>query len=91
MCVGVRPLVTGLPVGPGFLFLSLILLVIVGPWVSLSCENHRARDEEERFVGDCVAGSPRFLLCILEHINILRDPLYFKVIALPFIMQLQEV
>ena len=30
-------------------------------------------------------------MCILKHINILRDPLYFKGVALHFIMQRQEV
>ena len=34
---------------------------------------------------------PAFLLCILEHINILGDPLYFEVISLHFIIQRQEV
>ena len=91
MCVGVRPLVTGLPVGPCFLFLGLILLVVVGNRVSISCEHCRACEEEERFVGDCAAGSPHLLLCILEHINILGNPLYFEAIALHFIMQRQEV
>ena len=85
------PLVTGLPVGPGFLFLRYILPVVVCPWLFISCEHRRARKEEERLVGDCAAGSPRLLMCILEHINILRDPLYFEVIALHFIMQSQEV
>ena len=38
-----------------------------------------------------MAGSPHLLLCILEHINILRDTLYFEVIALHLIMQPQDV
>ena len=86
-----RPLVTGLPVGPGFFSLVSILPVVVGLWVLLSCEHCRAREEEERFVSNCLSGLPRLLLCILEHINILGDPLYFEVIALHFIMQRQEV
>ena len=86
-----RPLVTCLTVGPGFLVLGSILPVVIGPWVSLSCEHHRDREEEERFIENCLAGSPRLLLCILEHINILGDTLYLEVIALHLIMQLQEV
>ena len=34
---------------------------------------------------------PRLFLCIIEHIYILGDPLYFKVIALNLIMKRQEV
>ena len=38
-----------------------------------------------------MAESPRLILCILEHINILGDPLYFETIALNLIMKRQEV
>ena len=76
---------------PKFLFLGSILPVAVVPGVSLSCENIYACKEEERFVCDCLARSPRLFLCILEYINILGYPLYFKVIALHFIIQVQEV
>ena len=81
------PIVTDISVGPGVLVLVSILPVVVGPGALLSCEHCCARGEEERFVGDCSAGSPRLFLCILEHINILRDLLYFEVIVLHFIMQ----
>ena len=73
------------------MFLGFILPVIVGTWLSLSFEYLCAREEEESFVGNFAAGSPRLLLCILEHINILGDPIYFKVIALHLIIQYQEV
>ena len=39
---GVRPLVTGLPVSPCFLFLGSILPVVVSSWVLLSCDHRRA-------------------------------------------------
>ena len=74
-----------------FLFLGFILPVIVGTWLSLSFEYLCAREEEESFVGNFAAGSPRLLLCILDHINILGDPLYLEMIALHFIMQSKEV
>ena len=64
----------------------VILPVVVGPGVLLSCEHLHAHKQEECFVGNCLAGSPRLLLCILEHINVLGDPLYFDVIALNFFM-----
>ena len=54
-------------------------------------EHHRAREEEEHFVGDCAAGLPRLLLCIIKYINTLRDILYFEVVALDLIMRRQEV
>ena len=38
-----------------------------------------------------MAGSPRLFFCTLGHTYILRDPLYFKVIALNLIMKRQEV
>ena len=69
----------------------VILPVVVGPGVLLSCEHLHAHKQEECFVGNCLAGSTRLLLCILEHINLLGDPLYFGVIALNFFMQRQEV
>ena len=89
--LSVSPLVTGLPLVTGFLFLGLILSFVVGLWVSLSCEHRRACKEEERFVGDCSSGLHHLLLCILKNINIVGDPLYFEVIALHLIMQHQEV
>ena len=58
----VRPLVTSLPDVPGFWVLGLILSVIVGSGVLFSCENFRAREEEESFVGNCLAGSPHLLM-----------------------------
>ena len=86
-----RPLVSDLPIGPYFLVLGLILPVVIGPGVSLSCEHCRACKEEESFVGDCSAGLPHLFLCILKHINIIGDTLYFEVISLHLIMQQQEV
>ena len=86
-----RLVVAGIPACPGFFVLRSILPVVVGSGVALSCEHHRARTEEERLVGDCSSGSPCLFLCILEHTNILGDPLYFEVIALHLIMQRQEV
>ena len=86
-----RLFVAGLPVNPVFFVLGLILPVVVGSGLALSCDHCRARKEEERFVCNCLAGSPRLFLFILEHINILVDPLYFDVIVLHFIMQRQEV
>ena len=86
-----RPLVTCLPFGPYVLVLVLVLPVFVCLGVSLSCDLCCAREEGECFVGDCAAGSPRLFLCIFKHINILWDPLYFKVIVLHLIMQRQEV
>ena len=90
MRLSVRPLVTGFPFSPGFLFLGSIPSVVICPWVSLSCEHRCACEEEECFVGNCLDRSPRLLLCILEHINILEEPLYFEVIVLNIIMQRQE-
>ena len=87
----VRSLVTDLPVGPVFLVLGSILPVVVCPGVLLSCEHHYAHKEKERFIVIFLAGWPRLFLCILKHINIHRDPLYFNMIALHFIMQRQEV
>ena len=85
------PLLTGIPIGLGFLVLGLIFSTSVGLGVLISCDHSRACEEEDRFVGDCSAASLRLILCILKHINILGDLLYFEVIALDFIMQHQEV
>ena len=74
-----------------FLVLGSILAVVIDPGVLLSCEHHCACEEEERFVGNCSARSSHLCLCILKHNNILGDTLYFEVIALHLIMQLQEV
>ena len=41
--LSVRLLLSGLPVGPGFLVLCLILPAVVGPGVVLSCEHRRDR------------------------------------------------
>ena len=87
----VRPLGTGLPVGSGFLVLVSILPFIFGTWGLLSYEHFRDRKEEESFVGNCSSGLPLLLMCILENIDIIGDPLYIEVISLHFIMQLQEV
>ena len=81
-----RSLVSCFPVRPCFVILGSILPIVIGFWISLLREHRRAGKEEERFVSDCVAGSPQLLLCILEHINILGDPLYFEVVALHLIM-----
>ena len=86
-----NPHVTDIPDGPGFLVLVLIPPVVVGPGVSFSCEHRRDSKEEESFVVNFSAGSPGLLLCILDHINILGNTLYFEVIALHFIMQHKEV
>ena len=60
--LSVRLLVTGFPFGPVFLFLGSILPVVNGLWVLLSFEHRRACEEEERFVGNCLAGSSCLLL-----------------------------
>ena len=72
-------------------FIGSILSIIVGSWISLRPEHPCASEEEERFFGDCVTGSPCLFLCILEHINILGDPLYFEVVVLHLIMLIQKV
>ena len=87
----VRLFVGGITISPGFSFLGSIFPVVVGAGLALGCEHHCACKEEERFVRDCLAGSPRLFFCTLGHTYILRDPLYFKVIALNLIMKRQEV
>ena len=47
----------------------------------------RACKEEKHFVSNCSYGLPVLFFCIVEHIYILGDPLYFKVIPLHLIMQ----
>ena len=69
-----RPLVTDLTVGLGFLVLGSILPVVVVPGLFLSYYYRNARKEEERFIGDCLVSSPSLLLCILENVNILGIP-----------------
>ena len=86
-----RSLLGYLPVGPCFIGLSPIFPVAICSWVSFRGDHFRTGKEEECFVGDFAAGSPRLLLCILEHIYILGDPLYFELVALHFIMQIQTI
>ena len=86
-----RLFLADLPVSRGFFILGSISPVFVGAGVGNGCEHCHYHKEEERFTRDCSAGSPCLFLCILEHIYILGDPLYFDVIALHFIMQCQEV
>ena len=90
MHFGVRPLVCRSPVSPWFVFLGSILPIVVGSRIMLRRKHFSAGEEEDHFVGDFAAGAPRLLLCILEHIDIIGYPLYFKVVVLHFIVQCQK-
>ena len=80
MHVRVSLFVAGLTVRPNFVGLGSILPVIVGTGLALSCEHPHAHKEEERFICDYSASSSRLFLCILKHIYIIGDTLYFEVI-----------
>ena len=84
------PLVGGFPLGPCIVSLRALFLIIIGARKALTCEHGRARKKEQGLVGYCSSFPAGLPLGVLEHVNVLGDSLDLEVLALNFVMQLQE-
>ena len=88
--LGVGLLVSKFPHGPRLFTLGPVFPVVILPGEALAGQHRRAGEKEEGVFCDGASRPAGLPLGILEHINILRDALNLKMVALHLVVQRQE-